>query len=89
LDFIKLLGSIAPTFIAYAKHDIADFFKSKEFCWTPDELSFYENFLDVVARFSGVNIDANKAYNLNEGHTVSIINPTFLYDFKTPGGDSE
>lgn len=55
----------------------------------PDELSFYEEFLDVVAGFSGVNVEANKAYPLKKGHTVSMINPTLQYDLKTPGGNPE
>lgn len=89
LDFIKLLGSLAPTFIAYGKHDLADFNKGFDPDWNPDELSFYEEFLDVVAGFKGVNVDANKAYSLKKGHTVSMINPTLQYDFKTPGGNPE
>lgn len=89
LDFIRLLGSLAPTFIAYGKHDLADFDKNFDPDWMPDELSFYEEFLDVVAGFSGVNVDANKAYPLKKGHTVSMINPTLKYDLKTPGGNPE
>lgn len=89
LDFIKLLGSLAPTFITYGKHDIAEFYQSPKPYWAPDELTFYEEFLDVVAGFNGVNVYSNKPYSLKKGHTVSMINPTLQYDLKTPGGNPD
>ena len=78
LNFIKDLGAIAPTYIAYGDHDIAylseQMNKKNYRLWVLDNKTFYQKFLNVVAGFPNVYVKANTTQVIKDNYTVSIIN---------------
>ncbi len=93
LDFIYVLGSIAPTYIAYGSHDLGYYnnhIKDKNKChWQKDELTFYEEFLNKVSGYKNVNIEENKTLNIKNEYTINIINPSLEYAMYEPDGNEE
>jgi len=79
LDFIKLLGEISPTYIAYDGHDLCHYFHGSSPHWQIDKKLFCEKILDIVAGFSNVHVESNQIFSLKFGHTVSILNPNMSY----------
>ncbi len=90
IKFIKIISNKLPIYLTYASHDLAYFnYGDKEHPWTKDEETFRDKFLDVVRKFPNVYVKENTIYDLPNGDTVSIINPSLDYAMDTPDGNKE
>ena len=81
LDFIHLLGKLAPTFLATGNHDLCSLVTSKN-CkkgWRKDEQTFQNKIIDVIKTFEGVVLCETGTYNLDGEYSVSIYNPSIEY----------
>lgn len=92
LHFMEFLGSVAPTYVVYASHDLSyyslDNVKSTGSPWIPDEEMFRKRFLDVVSKFPGFHIIENATEVLGDGYTISTFNPSLEYAMNFPDGIS-
>ena len=93
LAFIKDLGVIAPTYIAYGANDLvyysiygAKYLKEP---YIEDIKTFMNKFLEVVSGFKNIYVVENTPLVIKEGYTLSIINPSLDYVFNNPKGDPE
>ena len=93
LKFIKDLGLVASTYIAYGDHDIAYFTeqinKKNHGLWVADNKNFYQKFLNIVAGFPNVYVTANKTHVIKDNYTVSIINPSVEQAINSINGKKE
>lgn len=87
LWFLASLGKILPTYVVYGNHDLGHYFKNLERLvgspWITGEKLFKERFESIVSSMTGVFILNNKTAILDDGYTVSGINPSVNY-FSNP-----
>lgn len=83
LSFIANLGVVAPTYIVYGNHDLGAYSLSyKKHFGTPwlDEYSiFKEKLNDVIGGYNGVHILDNVTEHIEDGFTISGVNPSIDY----------
>lgn len=86
LDFIRLLGSIAPTVLTTGNHDVCALKISKNYRkgWKIDYDTFRQKFLDVVRNFEGVVLVDTGSCNLDAEYVISIYNPSIEYMLSSP-----
>jgi len=87
LWFLASLGKILPTYVVYGNHDLGHYFKNLErpvgSPWITGEKLFKERFESIVSSMTGVFILNNRTAILDDGYTVSGINPSVNY-FSNP-----
>lgn len=86
LDFIRLLGSIAPTVLTTGNHDVCALRISENYKggWKIDYDTFRQKFLDVARNFEGVVLVDTGSYNLDAEYVISIYNPSIEYMMSSP-----
>lgn len=89
VDFMKILGSFIPTYIAYGEHDISKQDSNNPKLWVSDKIVFMRDFLNKIAGFPGIHIAANNVYDIARGYTVSIINPSVEQALNSINGKRE
>ncbi len=88
-EFIKNLGSIAPTYIAMGKHDLAyysvygDKFLDK--AWIDDSDSLKK----FLSNFKNVYIIEDEPLKIKDGYTLGIVNPNIDYMIDNSYGKEE
>ncbi len=80
-EFIKFLGSLAPTFIAIGNHDIYRYENAKKDNLIPQQSLLYINkyFFEKIKAYKNVYFEDKIIYDIEDGYTVSIYNPTLDY----------
>ncbi|MCM1053805.1 MAG: metallophosphoesterase [Ruminococcus sp.] len=90
LEFISFLGNIAPTYIAYASHDLGYYYYTKDkniYPWLPDIETFNKKFLNQVASYHNISVQESEVQDLGDGYKIGVLNPSLEYAMRYPDGD--
>ena len=82
LNFLRILASHLPTYIAFGSHDLVYYLNNENLIWSDDN-RFLELVLEMSLKLDNLYIKINKPLELPNNDTVTIINPNFDYARRT------